>query len=163
MATVSREPSKRVRKACVPCAKSKQKCDEFRPCKRCQVKGTPSRCVDQPSRSEKRRREIQDHIDDQCKEAKTLLDNSRSDISLVDWVLASTQPRSETINQEPTPTETTATVTNWLASTDGLNASTNVAWEPSQLMATTMEDTFSNSALHLCGITTEVNLPHSHK
>ncbi|EKX46468.1 hypothetical protein GUITHDRAFT_107672 [Guillardia theta CCMP2712] len=35
--------------ACVPCKKSKIKCDSGRPCRRCLLKGIPEECVNQPS------------------------------------------------------------------------------------------------------------------
>eukprot|EP00475_Leptophrys_vorax_P035027 TRINITY_DN5729_c0_g1_i1.p1 TRINITY_DN5729_c0_g1~~TRINITY_DN5729_c0_g1_i1.p1 ORF type:complete len:448 (-),score=98.34 TRINITY_DN5729_c0_g1_i1:311-1654(-) len=48
--TARRNSRKKMRLACVPCAKSKQGCDALRPCTRCVKKGTPELCLDKEGR-----------------------------------------------------------------------------------------------------------------
>eukprot|EP01138_Halocafeteria_seosinensis_P005248 gb/GECG01005365.1/.p1 GENE.gb/GECG01005365.1/~~gb/GECG01005365.1/.p1 ORF type:complete len:218 (+),score=22.29 gb/GECG01005365.1/:1-654(+) len=74
--------TKRVKRACVPCSKSKTKCDDGRPCQRCLRKGISAQCVDRVTSRDKR---------EVCQQNTPVLpDNSFGNIfSLVDWMLAS--------------------------------------------------------------------------
>lgn len=51
-----KEQNGRVTVSCIPCAQSKIKCDELRPCSRCKHRGTESGCIDKKHRTRKKRR-----------------------------------------------------------------------------------------------------------
>eukprot|EP01138_Halocafeteria_seosinensis_P006389 gb/GECG01006531.1/.p1 GENE.gb/GECG01006531.1/~~gb/GECG01006531.1/.p1 ORF type:complete len:208 (+),score=23.40 gb/GECG01006531.1/:1-624(+) len=82
---------KKAQRACVPCARSKTKCDGERPCQRCERKGIQIECVDRPRT--KRRRDVNAEL---VASGVSLPENTRGkDISLVDWMFER-RPASET-------------------------------------------------------------------
>lgn len=110
----------RVAKACLPCSRSKTKCDENRPCRvrlqvlwrttvkadckyipsmvmqRCVRKGISAECIDGQTKAMKRRRELETNLLELYENGRYLPANGlATDVSLVDIVLASSEVRTK--------------------------------------------------------------------